>query len=410
MIFLIILLLVIFIFNVNGIFFALTGNISVISPFILVLLSLVIILLYKNKLLKLSIKISGMWILLLITYLSIGLISLILFQYYGEKVMLSIRDVITTIIILISFSGGIYYLIFQYGERKILLLFSLILFSSALSIILLKFFGLDYIFNPKSYFYRQSGFFGNPNEAGRLCAFSILFILFFLSNFKNGKFIQILFFFFLIIITYASIVTFSKASIICSIILYFLIFITTVRKNIPTYLFISIISFGAFIYISTNLDINFDRGQLKRLEGVGQLFSGDINQESTTDRTSYAKIGWNYIADYPIGGIGLGNFKSLPYINSAVHNTFFVFWGESGIIPFILYLYLIASFFYNGIKFYFKFKSPTLTFLNIGFGVIILIYSFSTSNLFEDRVFNSALIFTLVINYINKDIKENLNV
>lgn len=397
-------LIFLFVMNVNGIIFALTGNSALISPLILLLTILLLGKIKKNKLLRIAFNIPSSWIILFTLYLVFGLLSIFLSEQYNEKILQSIQDIITTSLILIALSGGFYFSIKKYGIDKIILGYTIILFLTVASIILLEILGFNHIFNPSSYYYRQSGFFGNPNDAGQACAYSLLFSLFLLSTSNSTYRKKLLLTGFALMTTYASLLTLSKASMAtCSFLWILYLFLTFKSKS--TKITIIILLIGVFAIGASGVDyLNLEAKQFNRIEELGQLLSGEINEDTTTERSEVAEYGWSFIERNPFLGIGIGNFKSLPMWGKASHNTYLVLWGESGIFPLLIYLLSIGYFALIGWRYY---KKAWLnhSILLLGFSGIMFIYSFATSNLLDNRVFNSSLVIILVVAFIIKEQK-----
>ncbi|MCC5936790.1 MAG: O-antigen ligase family protein [Lunatimonas sp.] len=392
---------VIVILNFNGILNALTGATALISPLILLLLAFIYNKLIRLNLIARSIAISKEWIIFLFLYLLIGTLSLVFLGYQNDKAIGEMRDVTISIIYIAGVAGAIYYInIYKKIDLyNLITAHTIVLTISALAILIVGALEIGYIFNPESYGYRQSGFFGNPNDAGNLCVQTLIFLFFLLTNKKTTGLKRYIYILLALLVMYASILTFSKSAILAMLIITLIYITINFNQNKKTVFIFVLVSTIVLSYQFNSLGSNLTRGQEKRIEGLYDLINGRIDDETTTGRSTIIAHGWNYIEKHIITGIGLGNFKSLPEINKASHNTFLVVWGESGIIPLFFYIYLIGILIFYSIKLYLV-KKYDYSYLLFSSALYIIMYSFATNNLLDNRIFNTSLCYILASKYL----------
>ena len=103
-----------------------------------------------------------------------------------------------------------------------------------------------------------------------------------------------------------------------------------------------------FILVTFSKKLNLDTDRFRFLTG---LFSGSIDSEVLnydTRQDTWARF-YDSIIDSPIFGNGYSAFlTSLTDVNAqGVHNTFLLIFGESGFLPFLLFLSLIIRLLYS---------------------------------------------------------------
>ncbi|WP_431137546.1 O-antigen ligase family protein [Psychroserpens mesophilus] len=205
----------------------------------------------------------------------------------------------------------------------------LVLFIIAVSSIL-----INAIFFPMDYG-RYSGFFLDPNAAGFACLIGV--ILTFSIKKDKWKYISLLFF------TFCGALTFSRTFILLWVII---ILISTFqnRKNVSIFV-AGFLAIFLLLSISSTLSLNTDRlNLLDSAFGEGKIDSSVNNDSRTETWSNY----YDLIFDSPIVGNGYESFKSDNIYEVGVHNNYLRVIGESGIIPFLIFV---------GIYFYMLFKS-----------------------------------------------------
>lgn len=172
---------------------------------------------------------------------------------------------------------------------------------------------------------RYSGFFDDPNVAGFSCLMGCAFSF----GLRNERIKLLGFFFF----TFCGVLTFSRTFLL----LWFIVLIIAVInefKNIK----LMLIGLGALILVlSTAAIFEFNTA---RFSFLTNLFQGNIETKIVTDdsRTDIWSLYYDLILQNPIFGNGYKSFSGGDKISAGVHNTYLRIIGESGIIPFMVFL------------------------------------------------------------------------
>jgi len=175
---------------------------------------------------------------------------------------------------------------------------------------------------------RYSGFYLNPNSAAVVCLVGYALTIVKINRWKTLA----------VVFTFMGFLTLSRTFMV----VWILITITYLpfnRKYIGKIIFI-IIS-AAFALITFSEALNLDADRFRFLTG---LFSGSIDREviSYDSRQFLWTKFYDRIANSPIIGNGYSGFKtSVDGVDDmGVHNTFLLIFGESGFLPFLLFLAL----------------------------------------------------------------------
>lgn len=354
--------------NLNGIFYLIFGITAAFSSFILVFCLIIIYYLFRYKKITLPHYALGA------TYVAfwvIGTISWLFFSHMHHdkcdyyKVL---RNNIPGLILIYS----IYKYLIYANDRGVLtnalyfITFALLFVTVIIPID--SIFGvLNVAFTEKAGRARGAGFFGEPNLAGVHTNFTLCFVLFFVTNSKR---FSLLFLALIPMVIYASFLTFSKAAIISGILI-LVLFLGLNTLNITTMLRERRRRFGlALVIISIGLSYSLPSiikygeklsyTQLKRLEQVGKLASGQFDSETTTHRSILWKEAIELISNKPITGYGLSGFHYLPKGALGPHSTYLMLWGEGGIITIAAFLVYIFTVYYRGL---FWVRDPSYRFL-----------------------------------------------
>ncbi|WP_405415789.1 O-antigen ligase family protein [Maribacter sp. Asnod1-A12] len=245
--------------------------------------------------------------------------------------------------------GG--YEIMKHSTKKEIWIIMLI---GSLSII-----GNMFLFNdPKADYGRYSGFYLDPNNAGLICliGFSITYAMP-----KKYRLVGKLLF------TILGLLTFSRTFILS----WLLINLLSIRlsfKNARMLLF-------GFGLLSMLLIFNeFLPVKNQRLEQIGAVFSGDSKKAAGINKDSRWHTWSRYfepLFENPLSGNGYGSFGSKGIkAPVGVHNTYLLIWGESGILPIIIFILYIIYLLYEGNK-VFK-SSPHLLMMTLALSIFIL--------------------------------------
>ena len=208
-----------------------------------------------------------------------------------------------------------------------------------------------YLFVPASFEFRNSGFFGDPNEAGLISCFALVLVIW--HPFKS-KTVSC---FIVSVILVGIFLTFSKSAIITAAII--LVWRLAARSILLVVLFLlflviglSFIDFGKmFIDIVETPFLNLAPQQAERIIELSLLASGIVNAEVTTHRSTLALLALERaISNFPFG-TGLGSFHSIidgkmgldGWLGS--HNVFLMVWGEAGFLVFVILVVFITKIF-----------------------------------------------------------------
>jgi O-antigen ligase len=186
---------------------------------------------------------------------------------------------------------------------------------------------------------RYSGFYVNANEAG--FAALIGFVLCFGLTNQKWKLIGQAFF------TFCGILTFSRTFLL----LWSLLIIVSIFQNKKNFKILAIGIGTLILFFSVNelLKLNSERfNTLSNLVNSGQVDTF-INKGSRTETWSQY---YNLILNSPISGNGYRTFTSDQIYEDGVHNNYLRVIGESGIIPFLLYLGIYFFMLYKSFAFF----------------------------------------------------------
>lgn len=325
------------------------------------------------------------------------------------------RSYFSTFTIVLAFYFGSIYFLKQHGILTFLKFITILFLVTTVFTIFTNDLGVANLYTYASDSLRegsrQSGLFGNPNEAG---SFGLYFLVILLSSsllFPKYKFIFLLL---SLVAIYSIFVTFSKAAIGTGgliLLIYFLFNLKNVlrlgRSNRRIFI-LTVVSFS-FIFSSIysqwdNIFESFTQGQQKRALSFYLLLQGEVSKKTTSDRTITFNYGWEMIKSSPIIGNGFGSFHRFADgpLQLGVHNTHLLILGESGIIPFVLFLILFLLL----IKRSTQIKDIGIRFLILGLCVVFFISVSGTGhNALYDRISNAILAILISIIYYTKSLK-----
>lgn len=383
-------------FNLNGVIYVFTDVTSFLSPLILIMSFFVILKNSKTDSFLKSFSILRGWFLFYFIYIVVGLFSLIVYENVSNSTLPILRSAFSTIILLYALCVLVLELIKTKGIDKIISVTTVFLTISALSILLINYFNLIFLFNKgMDVDSRNPGLFLNPNEAGYEAVTAFIFLLFSFKNIKHfyqKTAIIIL----LMLVAYGAFLTFSKTAILS---VFFITFIYLFFYAKSNFLLISTISLVLIIGLYHNLDnikSNLEGVELRRIETIESLLKGDIKGDVTTGRSEINEFAWQLISDNPIIGIGLGNFGFLPGLDMASHNTYFQIWGESGILALLALLFFIIKI---NLKLINSSYNVSYKFLGISIILLFMLNSFVSNNLLDNRIFNISFVILLCLIY-----------
>ncbi|MEO5789185.1 O-antigen ligase family protein [Gelidibacter sp.] len=204
---------------------------------------------------------------------------------------------------------------------------------------------------------RYSGFYLNPNVAGFICVYGYA-LTYGLKNQSLKLFSQFTF-------TLMGLLTFSRTFIVIWVMLN-LISLKISIKNIKI-LGVGFLIFSSLLLIDSLVGLQNPRfNQL-----IGILTNESVSSKEITNdsRTETWALFYDKIYESPIFGHGYGAFSGKTG-SLGVHNTYLMILGESGIIPFLLFLAYFIYLFYWSVRF-FK-ESPYLIMQTIALALFLL--------------------------------------
>lgn len=287
-----------------------------------------------------------------VLYLYIGQISLLFDNsYLHTKTDLTdlYRKYISTTIIITAYFTGYQAILIRDPSFNIIKHIAPFLIFTTSFIIITPLIGLQQAMdfsNKRLEGERNMGLFGNPNEAGAFANYTLALLLALVIVSKRKLLLTIAAFGAI----YITLTTFSKAAffVMVLILLYFIYFtLFDFKKNnfktkaISTFIVVSIIF--SSVYVVNHLESifkNLTHAQITRISLVMDLTSGKITEGTTSERDVLWGYALDIIPNRLLMGHGIGSFHRF---NSGpkrlgVHNTYLMILGESGILPFVLFL------------------------------------------------------------------------
>lgn len=230
---------------------------------------------------------------------------------------------------------------------------------------------------------RHGGIFGNPNELGFFSNFG--FLIFLLHKENSARFYLAL-----VVCPVLSFLTFSKTSIIVTALLLVLLIFKRSKKWLFVVLLV-LLQFGSSDWTSS---LNLDSEQTRRFNLIGRLISGEINAETTSERSVLFSEGMKRIRASSFLGSGFGSFQRLKGIGLGIHNGYLLILGEGGIPVFLVFSIFSTKL---AITVYRKTKS-LLILMSVSICVFIL-GILPSHDIFENKQF--ILFIAAVIYYVN---------
>lgn len=298
--------------------------------------------------------------------------------YYDGPIITLVSDFIKSILYLFGIFASLKYV------NKNLLLTILIIGASTIILDSLYFRFNDFSGDGYTSEYgRYSGFYLNPNIAGVICLLGYALSLHLKDNFKIIA----------LVFTLLGILTLSRSFIITWFLITGVYFYYN-KKIVLKSVFVLILGLIILIPYSTELKLNS-----ARLGFVTGLFMGDIDQavlEDDSRSDQWSKF-YEPIFNSPLIGNGYGSFsQSFDRRNSGgVHNSFLLIFGESGFLPFLLFVAFFIWLFYS------SFRISRLNVLSFLLTIILFIVCLVSHNLFASGI--NFFIFTFVIYLLTQD-------
>ncbi|WP_196889208.1 O-antigen ligase family protein [Aureivirga sp. CE67] len=370
-------LISIILLNINGLVYLLTGFTGLISPLIL-LFSIYLIIYAKHRSIS---KLLRFYFGYLIIYLVLGLIALLLYLQVGRETDNTILDLLKTMLIIYALFLGYREELKRNGYKIIRFTFWVIIISVVLSC------GLDYLkiaaiqarYRTDT---RMSGFFANPNELASQALFSILAIQYLFKSYTK-KIYKIFLGILLLICFYTMFMAFSRAIFISFFILLFLQL--TVYKGLTfKAVFIAFIGVVILGIALPKIYEDSNRSLQRRMDRTLTIFDGGVSDENSGGRLELYGHAMDYINEYPLTGIGMGNMQRIEGVGG-VHNAYLAVWGNAGILALLLFILFLSKFIFELHKYVISTKNTFFLFVVLTIminGITKLgVYEFKINNL-----------------------------
>lgn len=372
--------------NLNGVIFYLFGIKSVLSSFILVFCLIIIFYLFRYK--KVTFPLLALNTCLLYTLIFGSVMWLFYSHMHGRfaNYYLYFRKTAPAIVLIYAVYK---YTLYAADRGKLINVYYFTTCTLLFITILVPLGALTDIFpgSFKAFMFggtRSGGLFGSPNLAGMHANFTLAFVLFFVVRSKR------FFLFFLLavpVVLYTCFLTFSKATLIVAglMVILFFVYNSAIILKMPkgrrwrfgTSLLVIALGVVVFFPKIQELFTNLGVQQLQRLQQIGGILQGEINSETTTERSDLWQEAFSLIAAQPIQGYGLSCFGNLPEGILGCHSTYLVLWGDAGIFAILIFLVYIFSTYYRCV---FWIRDPSYRFLNISLFIVVTLQLYGSAH------------------------------
>lgn len=335
-------------------------------------------------------SVHGVFIFFFLGYLTLGSLASFL-EGNVTKIWPSIRYYMPSLLIYYATYRTVLSIRNNAELFKVFRITAMLISINAVLILVSIFFGVDFQSSTDgARVDRAVGLYSNANRAGYVSVIGqLLTIVVIVSGQFSRKW---LFLFMYLICLGASVSTFSKGSIILSLVTFSVLFFlarmssrSLFSSNLAVYtrriaLILIIIVPFSFSYLYSNLTVV----QVARIQQVGQLLSGEINDQTTTRRSGLATYALNQIEETFYLGAGLGEFKRMT-VGKGTHNVYLLILGESGVIALVLYLYFILFWFSRSFRG--KKTLNPIAIASLGLAMIITFAGFASHTVLANKSF-----------------------
>ncbi|MDO6819741.1 O-antigen ligase family protein [Zobellia sp. 1_MG-2023] len=277
-----------------------------------------------------------LWFAFYIFYYSIALFANVLLD--------TTPPILKTLVPVVYFVSFSFLLSIPSQIKKVSKILAISFFVSSVFIILFNYFNFsldhDGVYEYK--LERAGGLYGDANNACIVAILAFIFIKSIITTKTNGQ--VILKVIALFITSYAVIITFSKTGFVVFLLILSLLYrhLFTVQRLLLSIIFIPLFLYAAITWaISSD---NLSRIQKERVESIVNIITLNTDKVGLSDRDILFKNMLSFIQENPYIGNGI-NFSNII----RGHNTIFGVWADAGILVFLLFLFLIFSFFKKAI-------------------------------------------------------------
>ncbi len=277
-------------------------------------------------------SIINLWLLFFLLYYFIGAIASII-----HNTPVTLLSALLPLIYFLSFS-----VFLSFPDHHKLFITTVIIAFSVATLLLIVFhrfnFSLDYSGIYTYDLERAEGVYGDANQAALGGLLTFVFISYFFK--AQTKLQTVLKFLLMAISIYAVILTFSKTGFIVLLVVFGLNFY---RYFTPKRVLISLSVVPFLLLFTTNTNINgvgLTVDQNRRIEDIVNILTFNTERVDFSERDVLLQNMLNYVYDNPILGYGIA-FSNLI----EGHNTIIGVWADAGIIPFLLFLFILYQYF-----------------------------------------------------------------
>jgi len=318
--------------NLNGIMQFATGTLGFLSPLILGISVVVIVACASRQL----VGDAYIWFSFFMLAYSLG--GLLPLASGGELDSSRLIAYIGTVI----YCSAVYFFIAQRGcngLQSALAVLQILFFFDCVAVLndglIVSYFGIE---RPEE---RASGFFDNPNEAAVMALYFLVIIATTATRLSLATVLKFA------VALAALLLTFSKTGML---LFFFLTGAFLLARRLYGILAVALVSMLALypviqFIVSVN-PLGMTDEQVLRIEQVVDIFSGEVDNKTTTGRVELWSIGLERISKTIPLGSGIGSYHRMEgsgHLDLAgdwlgVHNTYLMVLGESGLIPFLILL------------------------------------------------------------------------
>lgn len=148
--------------------------------------------------------------------------------------------------------------------------------------------------------------------------------------------------------------------------------------------------------------------QQRRIEQIGLILTGKADKSDTSNRADLASLGFEKIGDRPLLGTGLGSFMHLLDAGNktgddvGIHNIYIRVWGESGVLPFVLFMLFWAVMAWQ----IYAIAIPWLRITALSLWFMFTISGLTSHDIFEFDLSGSAMGFMLAFTVVHRFMDE----
>lgn len=330
------------VFNLNAVLYKLVA----LSPLVLILFGFCYVVPRSKSGAKSK---MNLWIIALVSYVIIGSISSMI---YSEQLIYFFQAIPSFARVLLEIFLFYFFLLSLTKEdtKRLLIHLTIAYILLGLSIPLLAYFGislsegvtgLETIIATG----RPAGLAANANPAAYQATIGVILIIYWLLNDPIGK-MKYLLAITLLLQIFCAFFTFSNTGMISIVVVLGFALTKTSFLKAGIYKFVGFFFVLAVIVsqsVNTSLADELSITNLEKLQNFVKLIKFDDNVKFSKRDTKLV-TGFQEYSKSPIIGNGLGYFKH----KISVHNTYLTILGDSGIIPFLLFLFVFGLLFTDG--------------------------------------------------------------